>query len=132
MENSHKNLQDAFVSLCSDLSDAPEVYSRGFSQKETLCCNFSIEDPTDILIDVPQRKFSKSYALTEWLWYLSADMNTANIGKMAGIWIDISDDRGQVESNYGAYIIPQWDWVKEEILFCRACSGLLDILLLIG
>ena len=116
MSKSYKGLQDAFQSLCEQLKGSKEVYSRGFSQKEEICQNFCIEDPTDILIEIPDRKFSKIYALTEWLWYLSANSNTKNIGKMAKIWRDISDADGNVESNYGMYIIPQWDWVKKEIL----------------
>ena len=35
---------------------------------------------------------------------------------MATIWRQISDKNGQVESNYGFYLKPQWEWVKQEIL----------------
>jgi thymidylate synthase len=37
-------------------------------------------------------------------WYDSQDLSVANIGKLAKIWLDISDNDGKINSNYG-YLI---------------------------
>jgi len=92
------------------------VNSRGGTQKEILFCNFCIEDPTALDIAIPSRNFSIDYAITEWAWYLSGDKNVKNIGKMAKIWKNIADDNGEVESNYGVYLVEQWKWIIHEIL----------------
>ena len=116
MTQKFKNLHTCFINLCRILNDAPQVSSRGSNQKEVIFNSFSIEDPTDILINVPERKFSKTYAIAEWLWYLSANPNIDNIGKFAKIWKQIADENQKVESHYGVYITPQWDWVVQELL----------------
>ena len=109
------SLQDVFLNYCRHITDAPLVNSRGSTQRELLFESFEITDPTAIDIKVEDRKFSTGYALTEWLWYLSCDRNTNNIGKMAKIWNQISDNKGEVESNYGTYIAPQWSWILGEL-----------------
>ncbi len=116
MNNEYKNLQEAFYDLCNQLKDAPEVNSRGSKQREKTFCSFTISDPSDLAIDIPGRKFSVNYAVAEWLWYVSANPNINNIGKMASIWKDIADPDQNVESNYGKYFSPQWGWVKRELL----------------
>jgi thymidylate synthase len=119
MNNEFKNLQEAFLDIISSTIKSKEVNSRGFKQRESLFQSFSIDDPTDINIDVPDRKFSQSYAISEWLWYLSADPDVKNIGKLASIWNQIADENNHAESNYGKYIIPQWEWIKQELLSDR-------------
>ena len=114
--NNFKNLNEALYHLCDSLHDAPEVNSRGSKQKERIFQSFVIEDPTDLNITIPARKFNENYAIAEWLWYLSANGNAKNIGKLAKIWNMISDRHGQVESNYGIYLAPQWRWVVNELL----------------
>ena len=99
-----------------NLLDAPEVCARGTKQKERIFQSFQITDPSRINITIPQRKFNKNYAIAEWLWYLSSNPNVDNIGKLAKIWVMISDQHSEVESNYGVYLRPQWNWVKSEII----------------
>jgi thymidylate synthase len=96
--------------------------SRGSNQKEVLFRSFSLDDPTDLQIAFPSRKFNVVYAITEWLWYLSKDSRVHNIGKLAKIWDMIKSSGGTVESNYGIYLfdnIPtkpsQWQWVINEL-----------------
>ena len=110
------SVMEALYHLCDSLHDAPEVNSRGSKQKERIFQSFVIEDPTDLNITIPARKFNENYAIAEWLWYLSADGDAKNIGKLAKIWNMISDRHGQVESNYGIYLSPQWRWVVNELL----------------
>ena len=50
------------------------------------------------------------------MWYLSGDPSVKNIGKFAKIWLDIQDENGNVESNYGTYLMgSQWMWVLKEL-----------------
>ena len=92
------------------------VYSK---QKEVIFQSFEISDPTRINVTLPERKFNKNYAIAEWMWYLSANSSSLNIGKLAKIWKMISDQFCEVESNYGVYLKPQWNWVKNEIIIDR-------------
>jgi len=116
MREKFRNLQSCFSFFSKKLVDAPEVNSRGSAQKELIFCNFEITDPADININIAERKFSKNYALAEWLWYVSGDPDVKNIGKLASLWTRICDDKNQVESNYGFYLRPQWNWVKNELV----------------
>mgnify|MGYP001272125098 CR=1 FL=1 len=99
-----------------DLSLAPVVNARSSKQKERIFQSFQIENPTRINITIPERKFNAEYGIAEWLWYLAAERSSSNIGKLAKIWKMISDEHGEVESNYGTYLISQWDWIKKEII----------------
>lgn len=122
----YRDLNEAFVESLKDLHENGSlVRSRGSKQKETLWYSLMIEDPTALSIEVPARKFKPSYAVSEWLWYLSQDKGVHNIGKLASIWRDIADNKNEVESNYGFWLHGlinsktdqnQWQWVKEELL----------------
>ena len=101
------------------LLDAPEVQARNSKQKEIIFESFELTNPSRINITIPSRKFNKKYAIAEWLWYLSANPLSLNIGKLAQIWRMISDEFCEVESNYGVYLKPQWNWVKKEIISDR-------------
>jgi len=79
----YKNLNEAFVESLKLLSKGSIVNSRGSKQREILWHSMMIEDPTALSIEVPARKFRPSYAVTEWLWYLSHNPDVSNIGKLA-------------------------------------------------
>tara|TARA_R110000851_G_scaffold25240_14_gene72944 strand:- start:1433 stop:2299 length:867 start_codon:yes stop_codon:yes gene_type:complete len=114
----YKNLNEAFVMSLKHVQDCGDrVQSRGTNQKEALFYSMCIEDPTDLSIEVPARRFNPDYATTEWLWYLSRNPSVNNIGKLANIWLKIQDDDGNCESNYGSYLLgDQWTWALEELL----------------
>ena len=124
--NIYRNLNEAFTESLKDLdTEYILVNSRGTLQKERLWYSLSITDPTSLSIEVPARKFKPSYAITEWLWYLSEDPNVKNIGKLASIWKNIADKENNVESNYGLWLhgitsektgLSQWEWAKRELL----------------
>ena len=113
-----KNLNEAFVkSLKFVETDGHNVESRGTKQREVLFYSSCIEDPTDLQIEVPARRFNDDYAIAEWLWYVSCSRKVNNIGKLANIWLRIQDDKGECESNYGTYLLgKQWKWVLGELL----------------
>ena len=112
------NLNAAFAKGCNLIfTEGDSVNSRGSNQKEVLFQSFQIDDPTQLNIDVPARRFSADYAIAEWLWYLSTHKKVQNIGQLADIWNQISDNKNEVESNYGSYFFPdQWQWVITELL----------------
>lgn len=120
-----KDLNSAFCeSLAFVKEQGSNVESRGSKQREILFHNICIEDPTALTIAPPLRKFRPTYAIAEWLWYLSRDKQVKNIGKFADVWNQIQDSNGECESNYGEYMFelqhnsnrPQWEWVTEELL----------------
>jgi len=114
----YKDLNQAFVESIVDLVQTGDrVSSRGSNQIEKLFYSMMIKDPSALSINVPARKFNPSYAVTEWMWYLGRNPYVNNIGKLAKIWIDIQDDNGMCESNYGCYLLgDQWHWVVNELL----------------
>ena len=113
----YKNLNDAFWHELNNISAiGKNVKSRDSKQKEVLFRSFAIENPTDLDIVWPSRKFNPTYTLAEFLWYLSRNPNSINIGKFARIWLNIKDDEDNVESNYGCYVFgSQWDWAIKEL-----------------
>jgi thymidylate synthase len=117
--NTFTNLNKAFYRVVSDVYEyGLNVEARGTKQKEICFYGVTLEDPTDLLISYPSRKFNPTYAVTEWLWYLSRNRSTVNIGKMAKIWDMIKDENEECESNYGEYLFStgQWDWVVKELV----------------
>ena len=120
-----KDLNSAFCeSLALVKEQGSNVESRGTKQREILFHHICIEDPTALTIAPPLRRFKPVYAIAEWLWYLSRDKNVKNIGKFAETWLNIQDEQGEAESNYGEYIFgeqtgllgTQWRWVTQELL----------------
>jgi len=116
--DTYKDLNEAFVKSLKAVEDRGQlVQSRGTNQRELLFYNICIEDPTALSIDVPARRFNPDYAIAEWLWYVSKDRSVRNIGKLANIWLQIQDEAGECESNYGTYLLgKQWNWVIEELI----------------
>lgn len=112
----YRNLNQAFLESLREIQEhASLVESRGSKTKEIIGKNFLIQDPTDLNIVIPQRKFSSSYAIAEWLWYISKNRKVNNIEKFANTWYIIKDENDEVESNYGTYLMTQWAWVMKEL-----------------
>ena len=120
-----KDLNSAFCESLAKLKrKGSNVSSRGSNQREMLFQNICITDPTALTIAPPIRKFRPTYAIAEWLWYLSRDRKVKNIGKFADVWNQIQDAKGECESNYGEYMFelqhnshrPQWEWAMQELL----------------
>tara|TARA_Y100001938_G_scaffold136335_1_gene199091 strand:+ start:1092 stop:1943 length:852 start_codon:yes stop_codon:yes gene_type:complete len=115
--NKFENLHECFLSELQAITHFGNyVNSNGTSQTELLFRSMCIKDPTKLSISIPARKFNENYSLMEFLWYLSGNRKTNNIGKCANIWLKIKDDQNEVESNYGSYILgQQWDWILNEL-----------------
>ena len=63
-----------------------------------------LSTPYHLGISDPTRKWSKEYAIAEFLWYLGMDKRVGGMGQFADIWSKIKDHKECVESNYGHYI----------------------------
>ena len=77
-----------------------------------------IENPKKNLVESRWRNLSKTYAIGELLWYLSADISFKTIQNYTKAWDRMSDDGETVNSNYGHkihrfYGFDQWEYVKK-------------------
>lgn len=97
-----KTSTDAFEMLYNDIKQLGEDYA---GTKALFNQSFTIEDPTQKVIETSQRKFNKEYADYEWEWYLKGDRNANEIAERAKIWklMMVPDTGGEVNSNYGYF-----------------------------
>lgn len=93
-----KNAQAAFE-YYYDKINTLGVVRNGY--KSCFNVGFMIDNPRDNMILTSWRGWKKSYADFEWNWYLSANPNAEEISEKAGIWKNLMDDEGNVNSNYG-------------------------------
>lgn len=117
MSGRYTNLEQSFLGEVEQIAiSGVDVVSRGSLCREKIFSNIVIYDPTDLAIEFAPRNFNVAYAISEFLWYLSANRSVINIGKMASTWGKIADQLGEVESNYGTYFKRQWQWVVDELV----------------
>ena len=102
MATTYSTPTEAFKDLFSYIKTFGEEFA---GTKAIFNESFTIENPTDKVIDVPQRKFNKDYAEYEWEWYLKGDRNANEIAERAKIWklMMVPDTGGEVNSNYGYF-----------------------------
>tara|TARA_R100000231_G_scaffold118362_1_gene88493 strand:+ start:698 stop:1348 length:651 start_codon:yes stop_codon:yes gene_type:complete len=66
---------------------------------------FYLQNPLDMDITHPDRKWNKEYAQAEWKWYLTEDPHITQLGEIYGsippIWEKMQDSEGKCRSNYG-------------------------------
>jgi len=65
---------------------------------------FTIQDPTQKVIETPKRKFNQEYADYEWDWYRKGDRDASEIAERAKIWKQMMVPfTTEVNSNYGYF-----------------------------
>lgn len=100
----------AFDYILRELRCSGELVSaRGSSQKEVLFMEIGLHSPTNCIVQNRRRKFKPLYAVAEFLWYVSGSRSSLNIGKVAKVWDNISDENNEVESNYGSILFNETD-----------------------
>jgi thymidylate synthase len=71
---------------------------------------FWLDNPLEMDIKHPDRKWNKEYAQAEWEWYLTEDPHVSQLGEIYGkvppIWEKMQDSEGKCRSNYG------WQWSR--------------------
>lgn len=98
----YNNASEAFKELYSYVNSFGEDFA-GTRAVFNEC--FTLENPQEKVINVPERKFNKDYADYEWEWYLKGDRNANEISERAKIWkqMMVPDTNGEVNSNYGYF-----------------------------
>lgn len=107
IKSSFKNANEAYKYLLDKLITDGVDFD---NTKALFNVGFYIENPEDNFITDKERKWSVSYAVREWQWYLSGDPSAVEISKHAPIWKNMMDKNGNVRSNYG------WQWKRNDQL----------------
>ena len=110
MENRFYNANEAFEHYVH------ELYYNSISYRDTRAMfnvGFLIENPLDNHITTDYRKWDLEYAEAEWQWYCQGIPNITSLGQIYGkvpkIWLNIADQNGRVNSNYGYHIFKSTD-----------------------
>lgn len=123
MMKKHSSMNEVYANVITDLKhdgslvDSYQNGSRIGDVVELLNHQVILTDPTKLCITHPKRKWRENYALAELLFYLGANRNIGNMYRKAAIWLAISDENDEVESNYGTYIFnSNWYRTIEELM----------------
>jgi len=106
--NIYKTANKAFEHLYGVISDNGIDYA---GTKALFNIGFYIEEPENNKIKATFREWKEDYAKAEWEWYLTGDPKVERLEKIYGIvpkiWERMTDEHGEVNSNYG------WQWDRE-------------------
>lgn len=105
-------LNDHIYTLLYELYHQPATISRGFKCKERLLYSFAI-NPKDCILHLPGRPFNYNYFAAELYWYLTKSFKADFIEKYASLWKQIKNAEGEVNSNYGYYVLNQLPYVLD-------------------
>lgn len=96
-----KKIDETYLSLGKDIIDNGIIYNDTVAIFNKLVqIDLSIEN--DVVLSIPERKFSVDYAEREFEWYLSGDKSVRDLVKYAKIWDKHHSGDYIVNSNYGA------------------------------
>ena len=97
----YKNATEAFEVLFVDIMQTNEDFA---GTKAVFNEVFTLANPSDKVINTPQRKFNEDYAEYEWNWYLKGDRDASEISERAKIWKQMMvEGTTEVNSNYGYF-----------------------------
>ena len=97
----YKNATEAFEVLFVDIMQTNEDFA---GTKAVFNEVFTLANPSDKVINTPERKFNTDYAEYEWNWYLKGDRDASEIGERAKIWKQMMvAGTTEVNSNYGYF-----------------------------
>ena len=106
MSNIYRTADKAFYHLYDVINGDGIEYDE---TKALFNIGFYIREPWDNKIETPYREWNLDYAEAEWEWYLTGDRNIETLGELYGkvpeIWKRMTNDHGDVNSNYGY----QWE-----------------------
>lgn len=102
-----KTVNEAFESL---VANALFYGERTPSTLKLHNCGIVLLNPKDMFIRTEWRKFSLSYAMREWEWYLSENRSVSELKRHAPMWDKMHNGNNIVNSNYG------WQWNREHQL----------------
>jgi thymidylate synthase len=97
----YKNATEAFEVLFVDIMQTNEDFA---GTKALFNEVFTLANPSDKVINTPERKFNTDYAEYEWNWYLKGDRDASEIAERAKIWKQMMvEGTTEVNSNYGYF-----------------------------
>lgn len=98
------NSEETFRNIYRELmSTGKNVSPRGFLVVE--CENYNyILSPYVRFASFASRKLNLNYIKEEFLWYLRGERYDTSITRHAGMWKQIMNEDGSINSNYGQYI----------------------------
>lgn len=83
----------------------------------------TLTNPSESIVTLPARKLSTKYLEAEMDWYKNGTYNASEIGKHSSFWYGLSNDEGQVNSNYGMMVfrehvngLNQFEWCRLKLL----------------
>lgn len=90
------------------------INPKGEATTEVLNVSFSL-NPESWLFDYEDLPINEDYVRTELKWYLNGEKSDLSICDAAQIWKNMVDEKGEIQSNYGAYFHAQGFLVVEEL-----------------
>jgi thymidylate synthase len=97
-----KTIDDVFIKACKELlRSGKKAEPRNLATLELLNTVIEIQDITNTIINIPERKLNHTYLKAEMDWYMSYSLNPDKIAKHAKLWNSIKNPDGTVNSNYG-------------------------------
>ena len=118
------SLDEIYLELASLLFHyGEEVSPRDKTTIELVNVQFHLLNPMQSVITIPERKLSLKYLEAELDWYISGDRHIKNIKDHATIWSEIANDKGKINSNYGAFVFhdlmnsgdTQFEWCLKQL-----------------
>lgn len=104
----YKNANEAFKELYLEIMTTGKDFS---GTKAKFNASFTLQNPMQMIITEPERKFNREYAEYEWNWYLSGNRDAKEISEKAKIWKNMMvPGTTEVNSNYGYF------WLKDKQL----------------
>ena len=92
------DVNELYLALVRELVDhGQEVYGT----KELCNVKFTLTNPKNSIVRIPERKTSKKYLLAENIWYAAGHNEVSFIGQFASLWNRLSDDGVTNNSAYG-------------------------------
>ena len=96
-----KNANEAFKQLYLEAMFMGKDFS---GTKALFNKSFTLENPMQMIITEPERKFNQDYAEYEWHWYLTGNRDASAISERAKIWKNMMvPGTTEVNSNYGYF-----------------------------
>jgi len=119
------NIVDTFEDVLEDLWFDPdfETSPRGMKVKEIRDCSMEIDHPMINIYTNEHRSSPVKYIAAELLWYFSGTNNPSYIENYAGMWKNLHNPNGTVNSSYGNLLfteknehgLTQYQWVIESL-----------------
>jgi len=96
-----KNANEAFKQLYLEAMSIGKDFS---GTKALFNKSFTLDNPMQMIITEPERKFNIDYVEYEWHWYLTGNRDASEISERAKIWKNMMvPGTTEVNSNYGYF-----------------------------